>query len=155
MGIDVESHAAVSASALADVALAGRELTAHRRRRRSARTPALARTWVSAEAVLKATGTGLRADPADLVIRSRGRLTGFPRTALSRTALTRTALTPDGRRALLADLDLGPHLAGAVAVVPDASISTGRPAPHRPGRPSRLSVRQHAGDAVLTDLSRR
>ena len=124
VGVDIESHAAVSAAPLTRIGLPGRELAAHERRgRRGAR--ALARSWVSAEAVLKAAGTGLRTDPAHLEIRSRrGR---------------RTARTPDGSRALLADLALGPHLAGAVALV-------------LPGRRPRFTVRLHDGGEVLARL---
>ncbi|WP_250442997.1 4'-phosphopantetheinyl transferase superfamily protein, partial [Actinotalea sp. C106] len=94
VGVDVESHPAIAAAPLAALPPSGRGLTARARQRRATRTPVVARSWVSAEAVLKATGTGLRTDPADLVISSRrGR---------------RTALAPDGTRAVLADLGLGP-----------------------------------------------
>ncbi|MBO1752091.1 hypothetical protein J4G33_09775 [Actinotalea sp. BY-33] len=138
VGVDVESHAAISAAPLGALPPSRRGVTARTRQRRAALTSAVARSWVSAEAVLKATGAGLRTDPADLVISSRrGR---------------RTALTPDGTRAVLADLDLGPGVAGAVAVVPHA------PGPTEPGGPSRLprlSVHQHDGDAVLAALGTR
>ena len=141
VGVDIESHAAVSAAPLAGVALSGPELTAHRRRRRPARTPALARAWVTAESALKAAGTGLRTDPAELEIHSaRGR---------------RTALAPDGTRTLIADLDLGPRLAGAVALAWHGSIPARRAELGLPERPPRLAVRLFDGGAVLTGLRRR
>ncbi|MCL3861171.1 4'-phosphopantetheinyl transferase superfamily protein [Actinotalea sp. K2] len=139
VGVDIESFAAISAARLADVALSGRALAAHARRRPSARTRALATSWVSAEAALKATGTGLRTSPADLEIHSRrGR---------------RTALAPDGTWALLAGLDLGPGLAGAVALVPGGPWSAEHTGRDPAAGPHRLTVRLHDGDAVLTDLS--
>lgn len=135
VGVDIESHAAVAAAPLADVALSADELTAHRRRRRSTRTPALARAWVSTEAALKAAGTGLRTDPAHLAVSTvRGR---------------RTCTTPDGARALLADLDLGPDVAGAVAVAWGAPVPTGLRAPDRAPL---IAVRLHDGDGVLAAL---
>lgn len=138
VGVDIESHAAVSAAPLAGVALPRPELTAHSHRRHDARTPALARAWVSAEATLKAVGTGLRTDPAHLEVRSRrGR---------------RTALAPDGTRAVLADLDLGPRLAGAVALVPDGPVDVGPAGLNHPDRLPRLAVRLLDGGTVLTSL---
>lgn len=136
VGVDIESHAAVAAAPLDTVAFSAAELAVHRRRRWGARTPALARAWVSAEATLKATGTGLRTDPAHLVHSRRGH---------------RTATTPDGTRALLADLDLGPRLAGAVAVVPDGSWATEHAGADPCSQP-RLTIRLLDGGAVLAGL---
>ena len=133
VGVDVESYAAVAAAPLAGIGLA---VTGHRHLRRAADPRAPARAWVSTEAALKAAGTGLRTDPADVEIRSRhGR---------------RTAVTTDGRRAALVDLDLGPGLAGAVAVAgPRTDQQPGK------GRAPRIVVRLLDGDAVLAALGGR
>jgi 4'-phosphopantetheinyl transferase len=137
VGIDIESHAAAGAAPFADVALPRRELSVHSRLRPRARTHALVQFWVIAEAVLKATGTGLRADPAGLEVeRAGGR--GMVR-------------TPDGTQVRLVELDLGPTTAGAVAVVSDGSGGPGRGVLGAPA-PARLAVRLLDGAAVLGEL---
>jgi 4'-phosphopantetheinyl transferase len=70
-----------------------------------------ARLWTRKEAVLKATGAGLRIAPSDVVVAG-------PRDEPSLLALA--GATPPACR--LHDLDVGPDHAGAVAVLTDAAV---------------------------------
>lgn len=109
VGVDVESVAAVSAAPVAGVVLSPEELAEHRALPAPAAEVALARAWVRKEAALKALGTGLAADPSGWAL-------GPPPPGARGVA----AVAPGG--VVLADLDLGAGLAGAVAVlVPGAS----------------------------------
>ncbi|MGW6128647.1 4'-phosphopantetheinyl transferase family protein [Cellulomonas sp. NPDC055163] len=125
VGVDTESVSAVSAAPVADVVLSPAELAARRALPAHAAGAALARAWVRKEAALKALGTGLAADPS-------GWSLGSPPPGLRGV----DAVAPGG--ALLADLDLGPGLAGAVAVL-------------APGA-SGLVVRRQDGRSVLDAL---
>lgn len=125
VGVDVESVSAVSAAPVAGVLLSPGELAGHRALPADAVEAALARTWVRKEAVLKALGTGLTVDPS-------GWSLGSPPPGVPGV----DAVAPGG--VVLADLDLEPALAGAVAVLdPTASA---------------LVVRRQDGGSVLDAL---
>lgn len=133
VGIDVESVAAVSAAPVADVALSPTELAAHRTTHPRGRDLALARSWARTEAALKAAGHGLRVDPALVDTRTTVAHVPGPGGTAHRA----------GRTVLLADLPLGPYVAGAVALAcSDADARQAR----------RLTVRRHDGEPLLASL---
>ncbi|WP_409329566.1 4'-phosphopantetheinyl transferase family protein [Trujillonella humicola] len=102
VGVDVEEVAGFCDTGLADVVLAREE--------RRPPTPAgLATTWTRKEALLKATGTGLDADPAGLVLSAPGEP---PR-----------LLRGDVGPAWLVDLAPPAGLVGALAVLGDAPVA--------------------------------
>jgi len=115
VGIDIESVVAASRAALDDVAFG----PAERERLAGAdRSPALrAAMWTAKEAVLKATGDGLRVDPRELEVSFAGRMRG----ALPGPALIGWpgARVPVASFQLCA-FDAGPGLVGTIAVIADA-----------------------------------
>ena len=141
VGIDIEADADVAASPLADVALTPAELDAHLRRPAAARPADLARSWVRKEAVLKASGTGLRTAPALLELADLADLAG--------PADLRVAHGPDGSPARLsvASLHLGEGISGAVALA--------RPSRGERHRTPSVGVRVHDGGPVLLALTGR
>jgi 4'-phosphopantetheinyl transferase len=115
VGVDVERRDADPARSVAAVVLAPDEVAA-------AGPDGLLRTWVRKEALLKAAGTGLTADPRELV------LTGTPRPSVRTTS---AALAPPaGARWWLTDLDLSERHLAALAVAspraanPDVRVAT-------------------------------
>lgn len=136
VGVDVESTEAVAAAPLAGVALAPAEL-ARRAGTAGADGTALAHLWVRKEAALKALGTGLLVDPADLDLGGAGR----PRGGLAHHHGTTLAIGP---------LALGPGAVGAVAVA-----ATDPPPPWAARRAGRraVDVQLHDGAPVLARLA--
>ncbi|GAB3137334.1 4'-phosphopantetheinyl transferase superfamily protein [Marisediminicola antarctica] len=114
VGIDIESVAAASRAALDDVAFG----PAERERLADADASPALRTamWTAKEAVLKATGDGLRVDPRELEVSFAGRMRGAPRPALVGWP---AAPVPIASFQLSA-LDAGPGLIGTIAVIADA-----------------------------------
>ncbi|WP_258725512.1 4'-phosphopantetheinyl transferase family protein [Cellulomonas sp. NS3] len=108
VGVDVESTSAVSAAPVDGVLLSPAELAGHRALPAHAAEAALARVWVRKEAALKALGTGLVADPSAWAL--------GPPPAGARGV---DAVAPGG--VVVADLDVGPGRAGAVAVLGPAA----------------------------------
>jgi len=143
VGVDVASPAAVGAAPLAGVALSAAERRRHDRSRPGPdRGPdaGLAHVWVSKEAALKALGTGLLVDPADLELGGAG----GPRGGVAHHRGTVLAIAP---------LLLGPGVVGAVAVAAPSAASPGpRWVARRAGRPV-VDVRVHDGAAVLARLA--
>ncbi|MHB1065332.1 MAG: 4'-phosphopantetheinyl transferase family protein [Georgenia sp.] len=156
VGIDIEDPAAVAAAPLADVALGPRERAHHDRLPAAARPDYLARTWVRKEAVLKALGTGLVTDPADIELIDGAVARPVPRHPGGRSADRHrgTAPEPVGVAArphlVLADLALGGPAVGAVAALlapAEGSTSTREAAPDV--LVGLLHVRLHDGAALL------
>jgi 4'-phosphopantetheinyl transferase len=116
VGIDVERRDADPARAVAAVVLAPDEVAAPG-------PDGLLRTWVRKEAVLKAAGTGLTADPRELVLTG-----GTPRLSVRTTSAA--LAPPTGARWWLTDLDVGEQHLAALAVAsprstdPDVRVAT-------------------------------
>lgn len=132
VGIDIESVAAASHAGLDDVAFGPPE----RERLASADGSPALRTamWTAKEAVLKATGDGLRVDPRELEVSFVGRMRGSP----PRPALAGWpgAPVPVGSFHLSA-LDVAPGLVGTIAVIAPArpDIRQLAPAAHQSAAP--------------------
>lgn len=114
VGIDIESVDAAAQSGFDDVAFGPAECD----RLATAGPPDLrTATWTAKEAVLKATGDGLRVDPRELEVAFAGRLRGGP----PRLALVGWPGSPVPIGSFqLSALDAGPGLVGTIAVIADA-----------------------------------
>ncbi len=114
VGIDIDSVDAAAQSGFDDVAFG----PAERDRLATAGPPELRTAmWTAKEAVLKATGDGLRVDPRELEVAFAGRMRGAP----PRPALVGWPGSPVPVGSFqLSALDAGPGLVGTIAVIADA-----------------------------------
>jgi 4'-phosphopantetheinyl transferase len=122
VGVDIEAVADVARYDIAALACAPAEGAALAALPPDERPTALARAWVRKEAVVKALGAGLRLDAAAVVV--GGHIAGCAGWVRVR-----------GTRLAVVDLEMGPHLVGAVAVAggrwgrrrgPDTRVLDGR-----------------------------
>jgi 4'-phosphopantetheinyl transferase len=108
VGLDVEQVAPQRADGLVDAVLSQRERADHERSDPARRGPAFFRYWVRKEAVLKATGEGLRVPLTEVRVSAADQA---PR-------LVEWAGRPDApARFALYDLDCGPGHAASLAVI--------------------------------------